>query len=290
MNKIPTFNIKSIKQILNINTENNNYFLHHFNINNSPKFEMCRLGIYFIALLHKGEILVETDLIKNTIKAPAIATISPSVIRKFMHSSDDFESEVIYFDKTFFTENLADANYLDKYEFFNNQTKNLSTLDKESYEEISQYFSLIKRQEKKSEKSANDIVRNLIQILLSEIAILNRTEKIKKYSHNELIFSNFKIHLEKYFKEEKKVSFYASLQHLTSKYFSSIIKQQSGKSAGEVLDDRIIFEAKLSLHQKELTIAQIADQLNFNDNSHFIKFFKKKVGKTPFQYRQETNL
>jgi len=61
-----------------------------------------------------------------------------------------------------------------------------------------------------------------------------------------------------------------------------------GKSAGEVIRDRVILEAKRLLVNLDLTITNIAGKLNFADNSYFTKFFKKYTGQTPEDFRKNT--
>ncbi len=287
MSEIQTIDIKTIQARLNITSCNDKFIHHEFTIDNAPKFEMCRMEVYFIALLHKGEVLIETDLTSQAIQAPALLAMAPSVIRKFITASSSYSSEAIFFDKSFFLEHLADTNHLDKYSFFYTTQQHLIPFSKSSYKEVSQYFNIVKRQLKKPGTFSNDIVRNIIQLILFEIAALvPPKEKKDSYSHNQLICSVFKEDLHKHFRNERRVSFYASLQHLSSKYFSNIIQQQTGKTAGETIDEKIKLEAQALLHKKELTISQIADWLNFTDASNFSKYYKNLIGQSPNDYRK----
>jgi len=62
-----------------------------------------------------------------------------------------------------------------------------------------------------------------------------------------------------------------------------------GISAGEVIRKRIALEAKRLLVNFNLSIQEVADRLNFADNSYFTKFFKKQEGLSPEQFRKEIN-
>ena len=79
------------------------------------------------------------------------------------------------------------------------------------------------------------------------------------------------------------MSFYAEKLFLTPKYFSTVIKKVSGKTAGAWINEMLILEAKVRLQNKERTIAQIAYDLNFSDPSHFGKFFKKTYRVEPIR-------
>jgi AraC-like DNA-binding protein len=58
-----------------------------------------------------------------------------------------------------------------------------------------------------------------------------------------------------------------------------------GKSAGELIRDRLFLEAKRLLMNPELTISEVSGQLNFVDNSYFSRAFKKNVGISPEEFR-----
>ena len=287
MKEIEIIDIKTIQTRLNITSCNDKFIHHQFTVSNAPKFEMCRMEVYFITILHTGKILIETDLTSQAIQAPALFAMAPSVIRKFINASNNYKSEAIFFDKSFFLEPLADANHLDRYSFFYTNYEHIIPVSKSLYKEICQYFNIVKRQLKKRGTFSDNIVRNILQIILFELANLVPPEAKKEvYSHNQLICSFFNEDLTKHFRKERKVSFYASLQNLSSKYFSNIILQQTGKTAGDTIDEKVKIEAKALLHKKELTVSQIADWLNFTDASNFSKYYKNLTGQSPNDYRK----
>lgn len=72
---------------------------------------------------------------------------------------------------------------------------------------------------------------------------------------------------------------------ITTKYLSVAVKNVSGKTAGQWLDDYIILEAKSLIKTTDMTIQQISDELNFPSQSFLGKFFKREVGMSPKQYR-----
>jgi AraC-like DNA-binding protein len=92
--------------------------------------------------------------------------------------------------------------------------------------------------------------------------------------------------LVKEFWRHRSVGFYADRLNVTPKYFSEVIKKQTGKTAGEWIDDAVLLEAKVLLQDIDLGIAQISDRLNFCDQSVFGKFFKTHTGISPIEYRK----
>lgn len=79
----------------------------------------------------------------------------------------------------------------------------------------------------------------------------------------------------------------ADLLCVTPKYLSQVIRNVSGKLAGKWITDFVILEAKALLKGGKLTIQQIADNLNFANQSFFGRWFKDNVGMSPSEYRNQ---
>jgi len=286
MTFIPVVNLALIRQRLGQTDSQAPFVLHEFGTQNAPLLPECRMEVYFIALLHEGEIQVESDLMAYTLQAPALFAMAPTAIRKFVQGSRDFRSEVIFFEKAFFLQHLSDATFLDKYPFFYEQGHPPLPLEASTYQDLCGYVDLIRRQVARSTRNSPDIVRSVLQIILLEVNNLQPAQSSETgYSHNRLIYSVFRQNLERHFLVERRVAFYAQAQHLSSKYFSGVIQQQTGKTAGELIDERVLLEARALLQNKELTISQVAGMLNFEDASYFGKYFKNLVGISPLSFR-----
>ena len=78
---------------------------------------------------------------------------------------------------------------------------------------------------------------------------------------------------------------YAGLLFVTPNHLNAVCKEVLGRSAGEVIRDRVILEAKRLMVNQELSISEIAYKLNFPDNSYFSKFFSKYAGVSPEKFR-----
>ena len=70
------------------------------------------------------------------------------------------------------------------------------------------------------------------------------------------------------------------------KYLSKVIKDNSGMSAGEWIDNYVAMEAKALLKSANMTVKQIIDELNFSSQSFFGRYFKRIVGVSPKEYRK----
>ncbi|SDM16123.1 helix-turn-helix domain-containing protein [Kriegella aquimaris] len=81
------------------------------------------------------------------------------------------------------------------------------------------------------------------------------------------------------------VSYFAEEQNLSSNYFGDLVKKETGKSANDHIQDQLIEIAKQKIFDSEKTVSEIAYELGFKYPQHFTRLFKKKMGKTPNEYR-----
>ncbi len=113
----------------------------------------------------------------------------------------------------------------------------------------------------------------------------DKPELSKPMNRKEQIFHDFLTLLEKFFTQERSISFYADRMCLTPKYLSTIIKEVSGKHGMQWIDEYVTLEAKAMLRNSELSVKQVSDHLNFPSQSMFGRFFKKMTGYSPKQYK-----
>lgn len=88
-----------------------------------------------------------------------------------------------------------------------------------------------------------------------------------------------------HYREQRLIGFYASKLCITPKYLSKLVKEHTGRSAGEWIESHVILEARAMLQSSDMTIQQIATSLHFPNQSFFGKYFKRATGISPKQYR-----
>lgn len=81
------------------------------------------------------------------------------------------------------------------------------------------------------------------------------------------------------------ISFYAGEMCVSTKYLSKLVKKATGRTAADWIDSYVITEAKNMLRYSDMSIKEIIEALHFSDQSSFTKFFRKRTGQTPRQYR-----
>ena len=81
------------------------------------------------------------------------------------------------------------------------------------------------------------------------------------------------------------VRYFADKICLSPNYFGDLVKKETGKSAQEYIQLKMIDAAKESLLDPDKTIGQVAGELGFQYPQHFVRFFRRHAGCTPNQYR-----
>ena len=141
-----------------------------------------------------------------------------------------------------------------------------------------------------------EIVRNSIFNLLMEFANIffrninqgdTSLPAAAKSSIKETYIKKFIELLVRYGEKEHNPSFYADKLCISVQYLSLILKEISGKTANNWIARYIVTRAKVMLRKPENSIQQVAETLNFSDQSSFGKFFKKHTGVPPKRYKEE---
>lgn len=160
-------------------------------------------------------------------------------------------------------------------------------------EVVKEYHAFIrKRLRNKEALYRREVVMGLMQGFFFELCTIftnhapaNATTMRNK-SRKEYIFERFYESLVESYQSERSVKYYADQLCLTPKHLSGVVKEVSGKTVGEWIDELVILEAKALLNSSSMNIQEIADRLNFANQSFFGKYFKHYTGMSPKEYRK----
>jgi len=118
----------------------------------------------------------------------------------------------------------------------------------------------------------------------SQEHVASGIRKVSKRSED--LFLSFIQMLPHHFIEHHGISFYASALNITPTYLARIVRQISGRTVLDYVNQMLMMEASFLLKTSNLDISQIADRLNFADAPTFSKFFSRNKGMSPRMYRE----
>lgn len=107
-------------------------------------------------------------------------------------------------------------------------------------------------------------------------------------SRGDALFYRFIVEVENNFKQERSVGYYADRLCVSPKHLSAVVKDISGRTAGEWIDYYVVNEIKRLLTSTDLSIQEISCKLNFVNQSFFGKYFKSHAGLSPRDFRNKS--
>lgn len=163
------------------------------------------------------------------------------------------------------------------------------TVDNHIFSEIFYIAKRMQEEDLNTNSYSSSIVQTYLQLILA-LASKYKKHQIVEREIDKLSseFLKFQQLLEENYKTIQSVSFYANKLALSPDAFSKKIKQQVNKTPKQLIQERVILEAKRLLHLTDKTIKEIAWELSFEDEFYFSRYFKKNVGIPPLRYREDT--
>jgi AraC-like DNA-binding protein len=133
-----------------------------------------------------------------------------------------------------------------------------------------------------------DIIRSCLLTLLTRLRRLHQPREAEAaLPKNYSLTKRFKLLIDQHYLEFESVQEYALALAVTDRRLNEAVKSTSGKTATQLIHDRILLEAKRLLIQSELGISEIAYRLNFDDPAYFSRFFKKHALVTPVEFKKK---
>lgn len=220
--------------------------------------------------------------------AHSIHLVSPS----FIHSSEDASSDLLQyrlqFKKEFLTNNFFKENILDSLLEVNPDYPPIYGVSPQGFISIKALYEKIKQEDEAENAFHLPLIRLLVMELLYEMnracekCLMNSTRHL---SRQYQLVNQFKKLIQERFLTLKTVQEYANLLFVSSKYLTEVVKSETGQNALHIIHNRLFLEAQYLLSSSGLSVKEIADQLKFDNSSHFSRFFKRFAGVNPSEFK-----
>lgn len=258
-------------------------------INEAPMpTEPRRMNFILIGLCTKGEVMYQLDTQKQVIKPGNILIVSDRHVVDSYHHSDDMEGLCIMMSVHFFREIIQNVSDVSSLFLFSRQNPVMS-LEQKEIETFKEYFQVIKQKIcDQRNHFRKDLIKTLLLAMFYDLSnIIYRVQNNgKPQTRADAIFTHFIKLVEKNYRQERRVGWYAAQLNITPKHLSETVKNASRRTPNEWIDDYVTLELRVLLKNSTKTIKEIAQELNFPNQSFLGKFFKEHVGVSPSKYRK----
>ncbi len=182
---------------------------------------------------------------------------------------------------------------ISKYSFFNYNTNEALHISPRERKIVLDCFEKIKLElEQGTDKHSKLLIVDNIELFLNYCSRFYDRQFITRNEANSDVLQKFEEVLNDYFDSEKpktlglpSVTYCAEIVHLSTNYFGDLIKKETGKTALEYIQLKLLNKAKQKILENKESISEIAYELGFKNPTHFTRLFKQKVGMTPGEYR-----
>ena len=243
-------------------------------------FPYHRHDFHEIVVIEQGEGTHEVDFVEHVVQPRTIFFLHPKQVHLLQKASLQ-SGHVIIFGTLFLERSREYA------PFQPGVSQPFIRPDAEEWETLLQSFSII-RKELLTTHPDHLILRSSLQtFLLLATRIHQRQEPAPTTSaYDRLLFADFRSLLESHLGSKPEMEFYAASLKITERKLNELAKQFTGRTAWQLHADRVMLEAKRLLLFSAEEVKTIAAELGFTDPYYFSRFFKKKEGASPEQYRQ----
>lgn len=246
-----------------------------------------RHDFFEVLYLSKGSGFHVIDGNKYEIKPPCVFFMSPGQAHK-IEVSNDIEGFIYIFTADFYLINKSNQNRLIEFPFFftiRQDNPPLLLADRADVVFIESLFEKGIAEVQKGEAYSVEMLRALLDLILTTSAALYKSDENILKGKGHIVVKKFFQLVEEYYERNLSVAEYAGFMALTPNHLTQTVNQLTGKTSSQIIKSKQILEIKRLLVHTNLSVTEIANRLNFPDQSYFAKFFKRDVGVSPLQYR-----
>jgi AraC family transcriptional activator of pobA len=187
--------------------------------------------------------------------------------------------------------------HIQDYSFFSYDVNEALHISEQERQVVLECFRKIAFELKHSiDKHSKKLIVSNIELFLNYCVRYYDRQFITRDNVNTGIIEKFEQMLNEYFSSQKPretgipaVSYFASGLNLSANYFGDLVKKETGKTAQEYIQAKLIDVAKEKIFDRTKSVSEAAYELGFKYPQHFTRFFKQHVGYTPNEYRSSLN-
>ncbi|HEX2534144.1 MAG TPA: helix-turn-helix transcriptional regulator [Chitinophagaceae bacterium] len=246
-----------------------------------------RHTFYHLVLFTKGEGSHTIDFNRFPVAPYQMYFMVPGQVHSW-HFECTVDGYIVHFSGALFSSFLQDGRYLERFPFFGgNSGESVCLLPPPVRPAVSALLDAALEERRSGGGQSLDLIRlKLLELFLTVERCCASGKSSTVPQQKQMVLRNFQRLIEAHFHTLRLPREYAELLYVTPNYLNALCRDLLGKTAGDLIRERVLLEAKRLLTHADLTVAAIAYDLQFRDNSYFNRFFKKYVGLTPDDFRK----
>ncbi|THU33465.1 AraC family transcriptional regulator [Niastella caeni] len=247
-----------------------------------------RANFYHVFWFLSGPHTHHVDFKPVPVKKNTLLFVNKEQVQSFDQSAN-ISGKLILFTDRFFAKSADDLRFLNNSILFNDfMEPAVINLTKPADQLFSCFHQIEDEFTNNNALHHYDLLRNYLHnfLLLAERQWRQSGFKEIKKGADLDYLTLFKELVSRHFKEKKSVSHYASEMNVSEKRLGQATVKTIGKTPKQVIDERVVLEAKRLLTHTSQSIKQIGYYLGFEEPTNFIKYFRKHEGVTPIEFRE----
>lgn len=246
-----------------------------------------RHDFYHIVWVINGRGHHVIDSVRYEVKPNTLFFMAPGQIHDFV-LSEDATGFTINFSPEFFALRQHSRQSLTDIPIYNfEKFNNALYLDEQRAHGLHAILDAIIEEYVAEQSGHEEVIWSYLRIFLMKVSRLAAPDAMIDSSSRSLLLSRrFKSALEKNFSTINQTAEYARLLKVTERALNEATRQAFGYTAAQLIRERVMLEAKRLLLHSEISVAEIADRLGFDDPAYFSRCFKKHTSRSPIEFRQ----
>lgn len=245
-----------------------------------------RQSHYWIVLVKKGSGEKTIGSYTFPVKEQTLYLVPKRMLHSSNHWSMDTTGYVLLFNVDFFLNNAFPRHLISNKKVLKNSIRPYLYLDAAQTKSLSDMFDTIFNERSGNERERKEMIAiKILEIMIHCDRLFSRAEQVGNERYYHPTIERFNSLLEANYTREKTVAQYAAALDIHPNNLNYLIREHTGISAKQTINNRIITEAKYLLAHSDLNIKGIANKLGFEEAHNFSTFFRKNAGISPMAYK-----
>lgn len=249
-----------------------------------------KISSFSLLLVTNGKVRLNIDFQEVALQQNDIIFLYPNNVIEFLEVSTDASFESLFISGEYFTNLNLQMNSKDALEILSSNYSKILSLCTNSIGHITTSFERLRFLNNPANETIfyKEMQKGIINLIMYELAgyLQKQQNNLLKTYRKEDIAIRFANLVGQHYQTRRDVQFYADQIFITRTHLTRTIKEVYLKNPKQIIEDKIISEAKILLLKSEYSINQVMTELKFEDQPTFTKFFKKKTGFSPNAYRK----